>query len=616
MKKKVLSLILSSLMIVAPLTVYAESDINTVEQEGSVVDEDNNETKGSIVFDDIDFTEEEKEVETPDETEEVKTPISSMGGIQAVGEGQTALITLLTTEYAKTMLDEYFYLDMTTQDGVLVTFTSENEDVVRAGADGKIVICGAGEAVVTIEASYEGQTQSAKAHIVVSKVDQSISMSTAAITKKYGSAKFQIKASADTSVTFRSSDENVLTVDPKGYVTIVAKNSTKSAYVVVNAPGNDTYNAAPQKKVLIKWTKADQKVTVNKTTFELGNKNKSLGASAKTGMTFKSSDTSVATVNDKGQITAKKVGTTRITINAKSSNRYNSAKKTVTINVTKKSQTVTASNKTYTIGSKNRSLGAKAKTGLSYKSSDPSAVSVSAKGEVTAKKVGAYKITITAKSTKTYKSAKKVITITINPKATTISALSSPSEKKLSVTVKKGSSVSGYQIRYATSSSMAGAKTATMTGTNKTFSLSEVENKDVKYYVQVRTYKTVSGKKYYSSWSTAKSVTVKGHSHLWTEIYETIQHEATGHYETRVLEEAWDEPVKEWRTICNGCGADITGNADHIFWCSPGSYHIAYIQVDTIHHDAVTGEVWVVDTVAWEEKILIGHKCMGCGATK
>ncbi|MGI6170795.1 MAG: hypothetical protein ACOYIC_03550 [Butyricicoccus sp.] len=30
-----------------------------------------------------------------------------------------------------------------------------------------------------------------------------------------------------------------------------------------------------------------------------------------------------------------------------------------------------------------------------------------------------------------------------------------------------------------------------------------------KYYVRIRTYKTVSGKKYYSSWSKAKTVTTK-----------------------------------------------------------------------------------------------------------
>ena len=61
------------------------------------------------------------------------------------------------------------------------------------------------------------------------------------------------------------------------------------------------------------------------------------------------------------------------------------------------------------------------------------------------------------------------------------------------------------------------------------------------------------------------------------------------HVHNWVLSEAaWDEPVyAENRTICNSCNADITGNADHIFWCGIGSYRIDDIQIDTVHHPDV-----------------------------
>lgn len=36
-----------------------------------------------------------------------------------------------------------------------------------------------------------------------------------------------------------------------------------------------------------------------------------------------------------------------------------------------------------------------------------------------------------------------------------------------------------------------------------------IKEKLPKYYVQIRTYKKVSGKNYYSSWSSAKTVTTK-----------------------------------------------------------------------------------------------------------
>ena len=55
-------------------------------------------------------------------------------------------------------------------------------------------------------------------------------------------------------------------------------------------------------------------------------------------------------------------------------------------------------------------------------------------------------------------------------------------------------------------SSMKGAKTVTVKGYKKTTrKISKLKAKK-KYYVQVRTYKIVKSKKYYSSWSKKKAV--------------------------------------------------------------------------------------------------------------
>lgn len=105
------------------------------------------------------------------------------------------------------------------------------------------------------------------------------------------------------------------------------------------------------------------------------------------------------------------------------------------------------------------------------------------------------------------------------------------------------------------------------------------------------------------------------HSHSWTPVTSVVHHEAQGHNETQVVQAAWDEPVYANRTICNGCGADITGNTDHIFECDPGSYSIKKVQVGTNHHDAVTKQVWVVDKAAWDETVTTGYQC-SCGVTK
>ncbi|MGN0521072.1 MAG: fibronectin type III domain-containing protein, partial [Eubacterium sp.] len=69
----------------------------------------------------------------------------------------------------------------------------------------------------------------------------------------------------------------------------------------------------------------------------------------------------------------------------------------------------------------------------------------------------------------------------------------------------------GYQIQYSTSSKFTSKTTKTVTvSKNKTTSktISKLKAKK-KYYVRVRTYKIVSGKKIYSAWSKAKTVTTK-----------------------------------------------------------------------------------------------------------
>ncbi len=77
--------------------------------------------------------------------------------------------------------------------------------------------------------------------------------------------------------------------------------------------------------------------------------------------------------------------------------------------------------------------------------------------------------------------------------------------KKAKITVKKAASVTGYQIQYGTKKNFKGAKSVKTKATTKT--VSKLAKK--KYYVRVRIYKVVSGKTYYSSWSGAKTVTIK-----------------------------------------------------------------------------------------------------------
>ncbi|MCD8009640.1 MAG: fibronectin type III domain-containing protein [Lachnospiraceae bacterium] len=123
------------------------------------------------------------------------------------------------------------------------------------------------------------------------------------------------------------------------------------------------------------------------------------------------------------------------------------------------------------------------------------------------KNVGTYKVTVTFKGrysgtvTKTFK---------INPKTTKISGLTAKSKGFKVTWSKVTTQTSGYQIQYATNKSFtSNKKTVTVSGSSKkTYTLSKLKASK-KYYVRIRTYKTVSGTKYYSSWSSAKTVTTK-----------------------------------------------------------------------------------------------------------
>ena len=88
--------------------------------------------------------------------------------------------------------------------------------------------------------------------------------------------------------------------------------------------------------------------------------------------------------------------------------------------------------------------------------------------------------------------------------------------------------------------------------------------------------------------------------------YTTINHPEQGHYETQVIREAWDEPVYE-RKIVGGATGRIYNNLDEFAMQEEdGNYSVKDVQVDTIHHEAETQQVWVVDQQAWTEQVASG----------
>ena len=73
----------------------------------------------------------------------------------------------------------------------------------------------------------------------------------------------------------------------------------------------------------------------------------------------------------------------------------------------------------------------------------------------------------------------------------------------------KTSQADGYEIRYSTSKSMTGAVVSKVEGKTASSKTIKGLKSGKRYYVQVRSYKTVNGKTYTSSWSTASSFVTK-----------------------------------------------------------------------------------------------------------
>lgn len=128
------------------------------------------------------------------------------------------------------------------------------------------------------------------------------------------------------------------------------------------------------------------------------------------------------------------------------------------------------------------------------------------------KNVGRYSIKITYKGSYGYIPA-QTLYYNIVPKTTTLKSVSAQSKGFTVNWNKQATQTKGYQIQYATKSNFSNAATIWVEGSNKTSRKITGRAGNTKYYVRVRTYKTVkfNGKDYnvFSSWSSAKAVTTK-----------------------------------------------------------------------------------------------------------
>lgn len=329
-------------------------------------------------------------------------------------------------------------------------------------------------------------------------------------------------------VTWESSDAGVAAVSKDGVVT--AKKAGKATIVAKAADESGKYASC-----VVTVTEAKKEVTgvtLNKSSLNLGvGGSEVLSATVLPAdatnkqVTWLSSTPSVATVSQSGVVTGVKEGTTQISVITADGS------KTAICSVTVSGQTQTEPG-TQTGGIIDPATGKTAAatfsgmeieldyTSTAYNGSDkePGVAIQDAYGNDLTEDVDytldyynnltVGKATVIVSGKGKYAGVIAGVRFTIKPKTVTVKSVKKASSRKLNVVwASHKTQTTGFQVRYATTKKFKSGtyKTVTLTSKSATSKALTKLKAGKTYYVKVRAYKTVDGKKIYSSWSKVKS---------------------------------------------------------------------------------------------------------------
>lgn len=329
-------------------------------------------------------------------------------------------------------------------------------------------------------------------------------------------------------VTWESSDAGVAAVSKDGVVT--AKKAGKATIVVKAADESGKYASC-----VVTVTEAKKEVTgvtLNKSSLNLGvGGSEVLSATVLPAdatnkqVTWLSSTPSIATVSQSGVVTGVKEGTTQISVITADGS------KTAICSVTVSGQAQTEPG-TQTGGIIDPATGKTAAatfsgmeieldyTSTAYNGSDkePGVSIQDASGNDLTEDVDytldyynnltVGKATVIVSGKGKYAGVIAGVRFTIKPKTVTVKSVKKASSRKLNVVwASHKTQTTGFQVRYATTKKFKSGtyKTVTLTSKSATSKVLTKLKAGKTYYVKVRAYKTVDGKKIYSSWSKVKS---------------------------------------------------------------------------------------------------------------
>ena len=363
-----------------------------------------------------------------------------------------------------------------------ITFSSSNTNVAQVNSTtGEVTIVGVGNTIITAIAN-ETQNyipQDASYYLTVNKAN-------------YDMSKVLFN---NLSLAYDKKSHSIIATNLPEGVTAEYSNNNKTepgVYEVVASFIGDFehYNEIPNRKATLTINKANynmSNVKFNNTTVTFDNKTHSIIANGLP-------EGVKVTYTNNGKIN---IGTYIITANFVGDNtRYNSIpSKTVTLTIKAKK----LDNNTITFGIKDKTYTGKNITQV-FTIIDGTNILKEGKDYTVKyssnKKVGTATITITGKGNYTGTTKRK---FKINPKGTSLKKLTAGKKQFKATWKAQKTETTGYEIEYSTNKKFrSGNKKKKITKNKITESTIKKLKAKKKYYVRIRTYKTVNGSKYYS----------------------------------------------------------------------------------------------------------------------
>ena len=302
-------------------------------------------------------------------------------------------------------------------------YTSNDTRVVTVNNNGEITGIAIGKAKVTINYSGTGKYASSSADVIVNvgvlethidvdsefTINKTDDLSIAA--EVYDSNNQLVNAA----LSYSSNDTSVVTVNNNGVITGVGVGKAK---VTINYDGVGKY-ASSSADATVNVVTVKNEINVGSNVDLHIDESVNLNATLKYDgeLTYATNDSSVATVDDSGNVVGHKVGTATITVNYKGNGKFDPDTKYVTVSVSRIPTSIDAGNSYAWQLDEEDNIGAtlnpQSAGSLNFTSNNESVVVIDENGKITAVGVGATTIYVSFDGNDKYAPSNKTIEVTV-----------------------------------------------------------------------------------------------------------------------------------------------------------------------------------------------------------